>query len=134
MYVWHTRRSRPHALAFFGGHESEGRFPVHELGCSGLVPLLLSNRNGGESRSNNDSANTATDIAAPGPCLELEPEVLMPGLDASLLSTGGCAGTGGGVACTLSFGREEGKDDWLSFAVSDAGGEQLASLTLPAVT
>ncbi|CAM9231858.1 unnamed protein product [Hapterophycus canaliculatus] len=56
----------------------------------------------------------------------------MPELEASLFSAGGCADTGGGAACTISFGREEGKDDWLSFAVSDARGEQLASLTLPA--
>ncbi len=40
-------------------------------------------------------------------------------------------GGGRGLACTLSFGREEGKGDWLSFVVSGAGGEEVASLTLP---
>ncbi|CAM9264708.1 unnamed protein product, partial [Ectocarpus fasciculatus] len=36
-------RSRPHALSFFSGHETEGRFPVYELGCGGLAPLFLGN-------------------------------------------------------------------------------------------
>lgn len=57
----------------------------------------------------------------------------MPELETLLLPAhGDDDGGGGGVACTLSFGREEGKDDWLSFMVSGAEGEEIASLTLPA--
>ena len=133
-------RSRPHALSFFSGHEAEGRFPIHELGCSALVPLPLYSKDTSsvhESSSSNGagkkSETSANEEGPTEPCPDLAPRVLMPELE-TLLSACGGYGDGGGVACTLSFGREEGKDDWLSFVVSGAGGEEIASLTLPAAT
>lgn len=118
-----TRRSRPHALSFFSGHEAEGRYPVYELGCSGLVPLPCRG-----SRGNPENATAE-------PCPELAPEVLMPEL------TSACC-NGVGMACMVSFGkRREGEedagnvgDDGISFVVCDARGEEIASLRLSATT
>lgn len=58
----------------------------------------------------------------------------MPNVEASSSDDGAGNGAGGeglgGVACTLLFGQEEGEDHWLSFVVSDEGGEEIASITL----
>lgn len=124
-------RSRPHALSFFSGHEPEGRFPIYELGCSALVPLPL-DRDTSSAQSSGGGKNGASN-EGPEPCPDLAPRVLMPEIAASFSMFGG-SGSGEGVACTLSFGREEGKDDWLSFVVSGATGEEIASLTLPVAT
>eukprot|EP00903_Cladosiphon_okamuranus_P005498 g5479.t1 len=122
-------RSRPHALAFLSGHEAEGRFPVYELGCSALVPLLLDTK-ATSSAQGGGSGKNETDEERPEPCPNLAPRVLIPELETLLSACGD--DDGGGFACTLSFGREEGREDWLSFVVGDAGGGEIASLTLPA--
>lgn len=98
------------------------------------MPLPLDNDISSDQSS--ESGEIKKNKGGPGPSQDLAPNVLMPEL-ASLLSDcgdGGGGGDGGGVACTLSFGREEGKDGWLSFVVSGAGGEEIASLTLAAAT
>ncbi|CAM9811202.1 unnamed protein product, partial [Laminaria digitata] len=53
-------RSSPHALSFFPGHEAEGRFPVYELGCSGLVPSL-SGKKSSKSGSGSEGSTGGTD-------------------------------------------------------------------------
>ena len=59
----------------------------------------------------------------------------MPELTTSLPACGDddgdCDGNGSGLACSLSFGREEGKGDWLSFVISGTRGEEIASVMLP---
>ncbi|CAN0335056.1 unnamed protein product, partial [Ectocarpus sp. 12 AP-2014] len=129
-------RSRPHALSFFSGNETEGRFPVYELGCGGLAPL--SDNGSGTSDSRDSNGDTETNTERPGPCPELAPQELMSNLEASLGDDGAGNGAGdeglGGVACTLLFGQEEGEDHWLSFVVSNGEGEEIASITLHAAT
>lgn len=133
-----TLRSSPHALSFFSGNEAEGKFPVFELGCSGLVPSLR-----GKSGSTGSCPGRMGDIddirfmgnTTAEPCLELAPEVLMP-------EAASAYGGSVGAACTVSFGtgREEGEDlgedrgDWLSFSVCGASGQSVSSLRLAAVT
>lgn len=128
-----NHRSRPHALSFLSGHEAEGRFPVYEVGCSALVPLPLDTKDAGSAQgSGSGSGKNETDEEKerPEPCPDLAPRVLMPELETLVPAHGD--GDGGGLACTLSFGREEGREDWLSFVVGGAGGEEIASLTLRA--
>ena len=136
-----TLRSSPHAVSFFSGNDAEGKFPVFELGCSGLVPSLHgggSSSGSGPGRMGDTDAIRFTGTTNADSCLELAPEVLMPEA-ASAYGGGG----GVGVACTVSFGtgQEEGEGlgedrggDWLSFSVCGASGENVSSLRLAAVT
>lgn len=144
-----TLRSSPHVLSFFSGHEAEGKFPVYEIGCSGLVspPRCKigssgsSNGSGGGSTGGTDSIRDLG-AATAEPCPGLAPEVLMPEVESA------CGGGGGGgsvgAACSVSFGTRREEDDndcggdragdWLSFSVCGTSGEKIRSLSLPAVT
>lgn len=97
------------------------------------MPLPLDKDTGSDQSSG--SGRSETNEKGPEPCPDLAPHVMMPELE-TLLSAYEDGGDGDveGVACTLSFGREEEKGDWLSFVVCSPEGGEIASLTLPAAT
>lgn len=132
-------RSFPHVLSFFGGHEAEGRFPVYELGCGGLLPCYPA------TQESTPTTNDASARPKTSPCSHLEAAVLdMPELTREASSCDSYCSTGAGLACSVSFGdadggldgvdKGEGYADGLSFEVCDARGQRVAGLTLRAAS
>ena len=118
-----TRRSWPHALSFFSGHEGEGHFPVYELGCCGLLPF-----------SHKGESNSGARPATAEPYPDLAPVDLMPGFTRQ-----NTRDTVAGMICCVSVGYNVDsprkkvnatRDDALSFVVNGAGGEEITSLRL----